>query len=73
MRVDAIEDRELTVTDPVCGKDLGLDAVAAHENYDGWVYFFCSAACHRKFLANPGRYSVGTGRTAPMDASEHER
>ena len=73
MCVDSIEDRVLAVTDPVCGKTLDLDAVAAREDYHGWAYFFCSAACHRKFLANPGRYSVGTERAAPTDASGHER
>ena len=72
MSIDTIEDRELTVTDPVCGKILDLDAVAAQEDYRGWAYYFCSAACHRKFLANPGRYSIETESAAPTNASGHE-
>lgn len=51
------EDREIPVTDPVCGAELGLDDAKAHELHDGWLHFFCSARCQRKFRSSPEHYS----------------
>jgi len=47
----------MRVTDPVCGKSLGLDKVVAQEDYQGWAHFFCSESCHRQFISSPERFS----------------
>lgn len=50
-------ERTLVVDDPVCGKQIDLDRVAAQEDHEGWAYFFCSPQCHRRFTANPRRFA----------------
>ena len=51
-------EKEVTVTDPVCGMRLALEKAAAQQEHEGWMYFFCSDACHNLFLAAPERYSA---------------
>lgn len=34
-----------TVTDPVCGMTIDSATAAAHEEYAGATYYFCSPAC----------------------------
>ncbi len=48
---------EMQVRDPVCGRSIRLEEVAAAEDDGDWTYFFCSAACHGRFKAAPARYS----------------
>ena len=50
-------DKEVTVTDPVCGMHLALEKAVAQAEHEGWAYFFCSNACHELFQAAPERYS----------------
>jgi Cu+-exporting ATPase len=45
-----------TVTDPVCGMQIDPREAAASEEHDGHTFYFCSAACHAAFLADPHRY-----------------
>lgn len=51
-------DKEIKITDPVCGKALCIDQVVAEEDYGGWAYFFCSHACRKRFLSDPKRYAT---------------
>ncbi len=53
--------------DPVCGMNVNPPEAAAREEYQGKTYHFCSAACHRKFQADPGSF-VRTA-TAPTAAT----
>ncbi|HEX9753366.1 MAG TPA: YHS domain-containing protein [Methyloceanibacter sp.] len=53
-------DMQITATDPVCGMDLLVEKVAAHEDYRGWAYFFCSATCRDAFRAAPDQYTQDT-------------
>jgi YHS domain-containing protein len=59
------EDSAVTVQDPVCLRRFDLGDAVASIDYDGWAYFFCSDACHRRFQAMPERY----GRK-PMTATK---
>lgn len=61
-------DVEITITDPVCGKQLDLGQAVAHEEDGGWAYFFCSSKCHQLFLASPKRY---LGDRPKSDGSRH--
>ena len=52
-------DREtggMDIEDPVCGKAVDIDRAAARREKDGWLYFFCSAACAETFDRAPQRY-----------------
>jgi Cu+-exporting ATPase len=46
-----------TVKDPVCGMEIDPNAAHASEEHGGKKYYFCSAACHEKFKAEPKRYA----------------
>jgi Cu+-exporting ATPase len=50
------EEEMATVKDPVCGMDIDPDGAAAKTEYKGQTYYFCSAACHDKFKAEPEKY-----------------
>jgi P-type Cu+ transporter len=49
---------EMTVTDPVCGEEIAIGAVAVQQDYHGWAYFFCSAHCSEKFSRQPSSYAL---------------
>ncbi|HXM30949.1 MAG TPA: YHS domain-containing protein, partial [Xanthobacteraceae bacterium] len=61
-------------TDPVCGMRLDPHTAKHRAEYEGRTYYFCSADCREKFLANPKRYlsaepepvPAGTIYTCPM-------
>ena len=45
-----------TVKDPVCGMEIDPNNAVAAEEYRDKTYYFCSAACHDKFQAEPEEY-----------------
>ena len=45
-------------TDPVCGMTIDVAGAAGTRQYDGRTYHFCSAACLRKFDAEPAPYAA---------------
>jgi len=52
--------------DPVCKMSVEPGKAAAKENLSGLVYYFCSDTCHKKFVAEPKKYTSGA---APADHS----
>lgn len=44
------------VKDPVCGMSVDPDKTAHKAEHDGLPFYFCSAGCRTKFLADPGKY-----------------
>jgi len=52
------------VKDPVCGMDVDPATAKHHAKHSGADYYFCSAGCHTKFVADPARYLVPK-RTPP--------
>lgn len=70
---------EMKVTDPVCGARIRIEEAAAQEDFEGWLYFFCSKHCRRRFRANPERYiehvwpsGEPPQRSAKVEASSEE-
>ena len=43
------------LTDPVCGMQVAADSEHRYL-HEGTEYLFCSASCHDKFVAAPGKY-----------------
>ena len=43
--------------DPVCGMSVPPEHAAAHEEYQGRTWHFCSVPCAQKFRANPAAYT----------------
>ena len=75
------EDGEHRVKDPVCGMWVDPHAAKHRAEHNGRPYYFCSAGCREKFLADPARYldpvaaaaraepvPEGTVYTCPMHA-----
>ncbi len=66
------------VTDPVCGMKVKRTPDSLSAEHAGTIYYFCSEACRKKFLADPERYAesskpavtasapAGTKWTCPM-------
>ena len=52
----APEPSALRVKDPVCGMSVDPATTAHKAEHDGRPYFFCSAGCRAKFLADPPKY-----------------
>ena len=44
------------VKDPVCGMMVNPHATRHHHTYKNHSYYFCSAGCHTKFVAEPSKY-----------------
>ena len=57
------------VKDPVCGMTVDPNATSHHDSYQGRSYYFCSAGCQSKFVAEPTKYlteqSAGVEQTPP--------
>ena len=41
------------VVDPVCRMEFAPERAAVTTTHDGSTLYFCSAACHERFLADP--------------------
>jgi xanthine dehydrogenase accessory factor len=44
--------------DPVCGMTVHVAEARHRSEYEGGVYFFCSASCRRQFDADPLKYAA---------------
>ena len=45
-----------TAIDPVCGMTVAIDGAKHVAEHAGKTYYFCSAGCRTKFLANPASF-----------------
>jgi Cu+-exporting ATPase len=55
------------VRDPVCGMDVVPgDAPGGSALHGGVKYWFCSAACRQKFIADPTRYVASVAPSLPV-------
>lgn len=54
------------VTDPVCGMTLKPEEVKFTESYRGKTFHFCSDSCHKKFLADPGKFAGDSAANQAM-------
>jgi YHS domain-containing protein len=43
-------------TDPVCGMEVDERQASGRSEYDGKVYYFCSAECQEEFEDDPESY-----------------
>ncbi|WP_094463123.1 heavy metal translocating P-type ATPase [Pannonibacter phragmitetus] len=65
----AAPDSAHKVQDPVCGMMVDPHTTAHKAEHAGRPYYFCSASCHEKFLADPERYldpAAATERAEPV-------
>lgn len=53
-------------TDPVRKMNVEPGKAAGKAEHGGQVYYFCSDICHKKFIADPKKYTSGA---APADHS----
>ena len=67
----------MSAIDPVCGMSVDPHTAKHRAEHQGHPYYFCSAGCHEKFIADPQRYldkqsapddevPAGTIYTCPM-------
>jgi len=66
---DARERPEQGVKDPVCGMTVDPHTAKHRHTHNGRPYYFCSAGCRGKFVANPTQYLEPEPRiAAPVPA-----
>jgi YHS domain-containing protein len=59
-------------TDPVCGMQVETTVAAPKAEYLGTTYYFCSAACHKAFSAEPQRYAKAAAHEPkPVGDTKH--
>jgi Cu+-exporting ATPase len=51
--------------DPVCGMQVDPHTAKQRAEYAGRTYYFCSAGCREKFVADPKRYLGAAAPAAP--------
>ena len=56
-----------SVTDPVCGMTVPLDAGKPSLEHAGETYHFCSPGCHDKFAADPEHFLSGAQKKQSAD------
>ncbi len=61
--------REDKATDPVCGMTVDPKSAAGSQEYEGQIYYFCSAHCLTKFRQEPGRFAAGASQAAVQTKS----
>jgi len=59
-----------SATDPVCGMSVTIATAKHTAKHGGKPYFFCSAGCREKFVADPQHYLTGAHRKAQEDVPE---
>lgn len=60
---------DAALKDPVCGMAV-TEQSEHHAEHEGRPYYFCSAKCQAKFVAEPARYSAGSGAQAGADVAQ---
>jgi len=60
------------VKDPVCGMPVDQKTAKFRAEFRSKPYFFCSAGCHDKFVADPPRYAKHEGKAVTHAASAPE-
>ncbi|MEA2976553.1 MAG: P-type Cu+ transporter, partial [Alphaproteobacteria bacterium] len=55
-----------TAIDPVCGMTVDPHATAHRAEHQGHPYYFCSAGCRSKFVADPQKYLGGKIQAQPV-------
>ena len=58
------------VKDPVCGMDVDPHAAKHTAEHAGRTYYFCSAGCRAKFVADPAAVSLRRSRRTPTPVPE---
>jgi len=56
--------------DPVCGMSVDPASAKYRTEHDGTTYYFCSAKCQAKFIAEPAKYLQPSPPAAKSRASE---
>ena len=56
------------VKDPVCGMDVDPHVTEHKATHSGRPYYFCSAGCEKKFVADPEKY-FRPSKAEPVDGS----
>jgi P-type Cu+ transporter len=69
MPMDSAEAQVLLAKDPVCGMSVD-PATAKHKaEHGGTAFFFCSAGCREKFVADPARFAAPPPQASPKSGT----
>jgi Cu+-exporting ATPase len=61
-----------TAIDPICGMTV-TKATAKHTaEYEGQTYYFCSAGCRTRFVADPAKYAIAAQVSVKREEHAHD-
>ena len=63
---DGLRAAPTMVTDPVCGMSVNPSTAKHVAEHEGTAFYFCSAGCRTKFVADPDRYLKAADRPAEV-------
>ena len=63
-----MENKPLQIRDPVCGMMVDPAAAKFYASLDGLSYYFCSAGCRSKFVADPAAYAKPSVAPPPANS-----
>src|SRR5688572_28662587 len=66
---DDHQDAVASATDPVCGMKVDPHTTKHRTEHAGRTYYFCSAKCGEKLVADPARYMTPSKQPAPAAPS----
>ena len=70
---DRLLGAEHRVKDPVCGMGVDPHTAKHRAEHEGQTYYFCSAGCRTKFIADPRRYlDAASSRARRAGARRHD-
>jgi Cu+-exporting ATPase len=58
------DEQSFMVKDPVCGMDVDPHTAKHRADHNGKTYYFCSAGCRERFMADPASYIGDPPRSA---------
>lgn len=62
-------DAAKTARDPVCGMMVDPSTAAHRSEHEGSAFYFCSAGCLSKFIADPGKYRASADHAPAADGT----
>ncbi|MDX2157681.1 MAG: heavy metal translocating P-type ATPase [Hyphomicrobiaceae bacterium] len=66
-------DPTAAVRDPVCGMIVDPKTAKHRHEHEGHPYYFCSARCRERFVAEPGKYLPAAASAQPRDQAQTAR
>jgi len=70
-KVEEFVEKKHVTTDPVCGMSVKPEEAHSRIEHEGYVIYFCSENCEKKFKKNPKKFLAAIRKEEPTMKHEH--